>query len=1132
MSKSCCKDKGSSPSSSVQEGSLSIVDAASSTAQLLGTSRPDVAGALLGKDLESEVCACYEPGAVCKCSDILLRGSPAVAGLRQRKGSSGTGLDVCACKASRCPCNVEGKKYMVEEEREAEEPKGVSGSVEDVAAGVGSVRVEGTRCLGDVANIGRTLQSNLGDELEDIRFEQDEGEEFAGQLKFRVRAGSRRGDLIDSAVDLIRSLGLGYKANVNSSEEGSETSSLLSATQESERVQMKKMAVLKAQKSATGQSVVRVGAVGKYMRAVFVVEGMTCASCVAGVENAVKKVAGVSSVVVSLVTEKATVEFDSGVTSSKEIFEAIDDLGYEVTFEKEDVDTIAEVSSEVTTFFTVKGMTCAACVAGIENHISTLNGVTKVVVTLLTEEAKITYDKQKIGVRSLLEAIDDMGYDVSVKKTATDGGAAAMKERNQQQITKYRRKLIFAAVFSIPIFIMAVVLENISATSKYLNISVINNVSWSMVVQFVLATPVQFWVGSYYYTGAWHSLKNGQTNMNVLVAIGITAAYFYSVFAMLVAIIDDTHAPDVFFDTSSLLITFIFMGKYMETHAKGKTSSSLEHLMKLQPSTAVIVDVVDGKVTEKEKEIEIDMLEMGDVMKVVPGARIPSDGDVFAGESSVDESMITGESIPVTKRMGDKVVGGSVNQNSILFVKATGLGEDTMVSQIARLIQEAQSSKAPIQKVADAISSVFVPIVIAIALATFAIWLSVSYTILPESWIPHGDNKLTFSLLFFISVLVIACPCALGLATPTAVMVGTGLGAKNGILIKGGEPLETVHAMDAILFDKTGTLTHGKPVVTDFNLTRMGQEAGMESEKVMYFLGSAEANSEHPLGRAIKEFCQSKVGSLSSDTGEDFIAVSGRGLQATIEGKIVRVGNRNWMLENAINVDSETELQMQEKEENGKTSMLVAIGDCLVASISVADTLKDETAIVIKALKKRDIDVYMISGDNYRTARAIAKLANIDPENVFAEVLPSEKADKARELQASGHCVGMVGDGINDSPALAQANVGFAIGAGTDVAIETADIVLIKSSLYDVLKAIDISRKTYRRIQINFVWAFIYNIMALPVAAGAFYPLWHEQLPPWLASLIMAFSSVSVICSSLLLKTYKVPNYSKHLKRN
>lgn len=640
--------------------------------------------------------------------------------------------------------------------------------------------------------------------------------------------------------------------------------------------------------------------------------------------------------------------------------------------------------------------------------------------------------------------------------------------------------------------------------------------------------------------------------MDVLVAGGTSIAYFYSFIAMIVKLVDPSFESEQYFETAAFLITFVVLGKLLESVAKRKTSEALTKLMDLQAPNAVVLQLTDAAAGRlallvsdvdneakfasvydrddvvTEETVPIELVQHGDVLKVVAGDKVPADGIVVYGTSTVDEAIVTGESMPVTKRAGSRVIGGTINRDGLLHVCAINVGADSMLSQIARLVADAQASKAPIQALADKIASIFVPVVVSLAVVSLIVWLALAYTVLPPEWIPEGENRFLFGLLFFVTTLVIACPCALGLATPTAVMVGTGVGARRGILIKGGEPLEMAHRVNAVLFDKTGTLTHGRPRVT-----RIAVLDGVTSEhELMRLAGIVECGSEHPLGRAIYERAQEVCGrdAFVGSAADDFTAVPGRGVRCCLRVSDER--SATFVLGNRLLVEESLEAPLAEAidadmralEGQGQTVMLMADVDArqVVGWIAVADTVKAEARVVVQMLRRMGIAVSMITGDNERTAQAIAAQVGID--KVFAQVLPKDKSDKVGELQESGHCVAMVGDGVNDAPALARADVGIAVGAGTDIAIEAADIVLVKSDLRDLVTAIDISRKTFRRIKLNFIWAYGYNTVAIPLAAGMFYPLMRpDRLPPWAAGAAMALSSVSVVCSSLLLRLYRPP---------
>lgn len=755
--------------------------------------------------------------------------------------------------------------------------------------------------------------------------------------------------------------------------------------------------------------------------------------------------------------------------------------------------------------------------------ILAVRGVLDASTTAGGDRVEVHFDPDLTGARDIVRSLEGCGVSATVVNPAAD---QAQDKQQARARAHARRLFVISLVITLPIFLLAMVLPHIhDDVKKALHTRVVNALTVQLLVLCILTTPVQFVVGKCFYVGAYKALRLGHANMDVLIAMGTTAAYVYSVGSMIFSIADEEFEGDNYFETSAMLITFVFMGKYIELVARGKTSQALLKLMDLQPSTAVIVHPTEEGVGDgppdadevREETIPVELLQRGDILKVLPGSEVPADGVVVFGVSSVDESMITGESRPVTKGVDDAVIGGTVNLTGLMHVRATSVGSDSMLSQIVQLVQNAQMTRPPIQAMADRISARFVPAVVALASLAFVVWLIVGYTVLPDDWLPPRTSRFLFALLFFITTLVIACPCALGLATPTAVMVGTGLGAKHGVLIKSGEALETAHKIDSIIFDKTGTLTHGQPRVTDLYAVD-----GADEEEVLVVAASAESGSEHPLGRAICEHASSipAVRSRLSPCA-DFEAVPGRGLRCTVAGVPVLIGNRAWMKAHTDGVPPTMEEVLVALEECGKTAVLVAHGGHVIGVIGIADALRPEAAAVVAKLAECNVEVWMVTGDNTRTAMSIAASAGIT--HVFAEVLPAEKAKKVQELQQQGKTVAMVGDGINDAPALVQADVGVAIGAGTDIAIEAADMVLMRSDLRDVFTGIDISRRTFARIKLNFFYAFGYNVCALPIACGMFYPLMRAMMPPWVAGLAMAMSSVTVVCSSALLKRYRKP---------
>jgi Cu+-exporting ATPase len=716
------------------------------------------------------------------------------------------------------------------------------------------------------------------------------------------------------------------------------------------------------------------------------INGMTCAACSARIEKALNKMDGVEANV-NLALEKAMIKYDADHVEVKQIIEKIEKLGYGVASEKVELD--------------IYGMTCAACSTRIEKGLNKLNGVTQATVNLASESGTVEYQPWVIELDKILEKIKKLGYEAKVKEERETKQIA-----KKQEIDEKKRKLYISTLLSLPLLYAMV--AHIPWESDLPMPHILMN-PW---FQFLLATPVQFYIGWPFYVGAFKALRNKSANMDVLVALGTSAAYYYSLLESIRASINPNHVPHLYYETSAILITFILAGKLFEALAKGRTTEAISKLLSLQAKEAVVIR--DGT----EIKIPIEQVVVGDEIIVKPGEKIPVDGIVMAGLSSVDESMLTGESVPVDKAAGDAVIGATINKHGTLTMKATKVGKDTALANIIKVVEEAQGSKAPIQRMADIISGYFVPIVVGISIVTFVTWFV---------FISPGD--LPTALETAIAVLVIACPCALGLATPTSIMVGTGKGAENGILFKGGEHLEIAHKINAIVLDKTGTITKGKPVVTDFEV---------RDERALAYLYAAEKSSEHPLAEAIVNYAKQKEIELYE--AEQFKAIPGHGIVSKVNKETVLVGTRKLMREQGIDY-TKFEKQLVKFEQEGKTAMLIAIGSEIAGVVAVADTVKETAKEAIEQIKKQGIEVYMLTGDNERTANAIAKQVGIT--HVFAEVLPEEKANYVKQLQSEGKVVAMVGDGINDAPALAAADVGIAIGTGTDVAIETADITLV-----------------------------------------------------------------------------------------
>lgn len=721
----------------------------------------------------------------------------------------------------------------------------------------------------------------------------------------------------------------------------------------------------------------------------------------------------------------------------------------------------------------ISGMTCAACAAKIEKKLNKLEGVQKATVNLAIEKASVEYDSSKIDVSDMIKTVEVLGYNA---KRAEEVSGDSEREQREKEIKRLRMELIISAILSFPL-VMAMLLTLVNIDLAFLH---------NEYFQLIVTIPVQFIIGFRFYKNAFYALKAKSANMDVLIAMGTSAAYFFSIYnAFFVPAEPGTMMKELYFEAGAVIITLILLGKYLEAVAKGKTSEAIKKLMGLQAKTAKVVR--DGV----EKDIPIEEVEVGDVIVVRPGEKVPVDGKITEGNSSLDESMLTGESLPVEKKAGDFVVGATINKFGTFKFEATKVGRDTVLSQIIKMVEDAQGSKAPIQKIADRVSGIFVPVVIGVAVITFIIW----YLVL-------GD--FAAGIISGVSVLVIACPCALGLATPTAIMVGTGKGAENGILIKGGEYLEMTYKVNAVVLDKTGTITKGQPEVTD--IISLGK---IESSEILKMAAIAEKSSEHPLGSAIYEKGKNEYGTIPDP--EWFKAIPGKGIIAVVDQKEIYIGTRKLMTERKIDPGT-TENAIIKLEDEGKTAMLMAVNNKIEAIIAVADTLKESSEEAIKELQDMGILVYMITGDNQRTAKAIAKQVGI--ENVLSEVLPENKAEEVEKLKKQGKIVAMVGDGINDAPALATADIGMAIGTGTDVAIEAADITLMRGDLITIPAAIRLSRKTMGKIKQNLFWAFIYNIIGIPFAAMGL-------LNPMIAGGAMAFSSVSVVTNSLSLKRFK-----------
>ncbi|XP_077995820.1 copper-transporting ATPase 1-like isoform X2 [Glandiceps talaboti] len=960
-------------------------------------------------------------------------------------------------------------------------------------------------------------------------------------------------------------------------------------------------------------------------KAMIEIQGMTCASCVNGIEKMLLKHKGIENVLVALMAGKAEVKYNPELVTPLQIAEMIEDMGFDANVIDDDE------ANTGTLELLILGMSCASCVNSIESIVLKKPGVLYASITLATNKGSFKFNPEMIGPRDIMKAIEGAGFDVEIP--TKDGQASAML-RQKKTIKKWRNSFLLSLIFGVPVVIIMMYFM-ISGN----HIMLFPGMSLENLLLFVCATPVQFVGGRHFYVQAYKALKHCAPNMDLLIMLATSIAYLYSCVVVLIAIGQQvSYSPMTFFETPPMLLVFISLGRWLEYIAKAKTSDALAKLVSLQATDAVLVTLGENNEALSEEQIDIELVQRGDILKVVPGAKIPVDGKVIDGTSMADESLITGESMPVLKKPGVTVIGGSINQNGTLLVEATHVGADATLAQIVKLVEDAQTSKAPIQQIADKISGYFVPGIIFLSVLTLTVWLVIGYTNVtsipdyhqtnPANQTNDGNSTelpkvqedvvneteviLQFAFRCAISVLAIACPCALGLATPTAVMVGTGVGARNGILIKGGEPLEMAHKLKTVIFDKTGTITHGVPRV--MRTAVFVEPSVCSDDEILAVAGTAEAHSEHPLGLAITRHAKEMLCTESLGKCSDFQAEPGFGLRCTIShienmlkakqnagnhitsldqteevttetvnevempkkeqsedeetkkeqsedekiteadtnettadeteekkstetedpdaiteddsnnGKskeyVVLIGNRAWMEKNDLEVSDEMNDTMSIHEEKGQTAVLIAVNGVIVGMLAIADTVKLEAESAVNELKRMGLDVVLLTGDNKKTANAIAKQVGIT--EVFAQVLPSHKAEKVKELQGQGQRVAMVGDGVNDSPALAQADVGIAIGTGTDVAVEAADIVLIRNDLLDVSAAIDLSKHTVRRIYINFFYAIIYNGLGVPIAAGVFAPVGF-LLQPWMASAAMALSSVSVVTSSLLLKFYKKP---------
>ncbi|TFK39778.1 Cu-transporting P-type ATPase [Crucibulum laeve] len=892
------------------------------------------------------------------------------------------------------------------------------------------------------------------------------------------------------------------------------------------------------------------------------IEGMTCGSCVEAIEGMLRDQKGIHSIKVALLAERGVVEYDPAYWSPPKLIEEISDIGFDATL-------IPPTRADVVQL-RIYGMTCSSCTSTVESGLASVPGITSVSVSLATELCTIHFDRTLINPREMVERIEDMGFDAML--AGDDDATQVQSLTRAKEVLEWRSRFWWSFTFAIPVFLIHMVGPKIPGIKHILACRLFGGIYLGDVLSLLITTPAQFWVGKKFYISAYKSLKHKSATMDVLVMLGTSAAYFYSVFAMLAATFNTTPGfrPFLFFETSTMLLMFVSLGRYLENKAKGKTSAALTDLMALAPSMATIY--TDAPACTQEKKIPTELVEVGDTVKLVPGDKVPADGTVLRGSSTVDESAITGEATPILKQIGDTVIGGTVNGLGTFDMLVTRAGKDTALSQIVRLVEEAQTSKAPIQAFADKVAGYFVPTVISLAGLTFLAWILLSsflnFDSLPGMFHKEGASKLAVCLQMCISVIVVACPCALGLATPTAIMVGTGMGAKNGILIKGGRALEASKSIKRVVVDKTGTVTVGKmsvvgmhwvPAPGTHQLLGDGEEpyggdAHLEGacadgvtgrREVVAMVSATEAKSEHPLAKAIAVYGKELLTTAGPEaTVETFESVTGQGVRALVScaGKksTVLIGNAVFVTQSGEGEAAEGEahhryipssLAAYETQETklGRTIIFVSLLQAgtthpiPIFAVSLSDAPKPSSKYAIKALQAMGIEVNMMTGDGKATALAIAKQVGIRPEGVWASMSPKGKASMITELiEKHGQGIAMVGDGINDSPALVAATVGIALSSGTSVAIEAADIVLMRSDLLDVVAALHLSRKIFSVIKRNLIWACIYNILGIPLAMGFFLPL-GLYMHPMLAGAAMAFSSVSVVTSSLTLKWWRRP---------
>lgn len=809
------------------------------------------------------------------------------------------------------------------------------------------------------------------------------------------------------------------------------------------------------------------------------VDGMSCASCAMTIEEVAGKVKGVDKASVNLATEKLTIDCGDEFNVDS-LVQAVNDTGYQVIVPKETSQT-----------FAINGMSCSTCAQTIQDSVGHLAGVNEAFVNLASEKMTVNYDPSIVGPYNIEETVSSSGYAAELERS--DDVIQEVEESHDKREKRYQfiwKRFVISLIFFVPLMVISMG-HMMGMPLPAIIDPMVNPLNYALI-QLALTLPIM-WASQEYFQQGFKALFKRHPNMNSLIALGTAAAFIYSLAATIsIAMGNGDLAMSLYYETTGMILTLHTLGLYLEERSKGKMSKAIETLVDLQPKKAIVV------IGDEEKEVPVKQVSPGDIIRVRPGEKIPVDGVIVSGNSSVDESMLTGESLPVEKNVDNPVIGASINKTGSFDYRATRVGGDTTLSQIIKLVENAQGSKAPISRMADKITRYFVPIIIAISVISFLFWML-------------AGQSFIFSLSILIAILVIACPCALGLATPTAIMVGTGKGADYGVLIKSGLALEQIHNVDTIVFDKTGTLTHGEPVVTDILTSQ-----SISEEDFLQLAASAEVKSEHPLGQAIVK--EAKEKGVLILTADEFDSFSGQGIEVTIEDKNILIGNARLMVANNIELGNFA-TESDRLGDEGKTPMFLASNNILLGVIAVADTVKESSQEVISALHKCGIEVVMMTGDNTRTANAIADQLSID--TVLSEVLPEDKSSEITKLQDQGKKVAMVGDGINDAPALAQAQIGMAVSTGTDVAIESADVVLMNASLMTVLTAIDLSRATMRNIKQNLFWAFAYNIVLIPVAMGVLYPFGGPLLSPMFAAVAMSLSSITVLLNALRLRFFK-----------